>query len=385
MNELIQANTGYRFFREKLLTTVCGIAILASVGAANEATARETDRPTVWIELGGQLERMGNSEEIFAPSFLDTFEAKGLDSGLSQQRPPRYSNGAEGKISFMPDGSDWVFSAALRYGRANSRKEFNQQLPKFAPIKGQNIDGSVYYITQKIPVHLNTLTQHMDRHLALDFQVGKDVGLGMFSDKNPSTVSLGVRFAQFTASRRGEMNGAPDFTVIGTSKKYGLYRERHHYSGSVMADSSFHGIGPSLSWDASTPIVNRGDDGQISLDWGVNGAVLFGRQKTKGEDSTFGTHYTNYTKILPFPPVPGRRTTTIVTQHSANFDRTRAVVVPNIGGALGVSFRYSDVKVSMGYRADFYFGAMDGGIETRKAEDRSFHGPYASFSIGLGG
>lgn len=383
MSELIQTNIGNRFFREKLLTTVCGLALLAASGIADEANARDARSPTVWIELGGQLERMGNSEEIFAPAFLDKFEAKGLDSGLPQQRPPLYSNGAEGKISFMPDGMDWVFSAGIRYGRSNGRKEFNQQLPKFAPIKGENIGHTVYYITQKIPTHLNTLTQHTDRHLVVDFQVGKDVGLGMFSDRHASNVSLGVRFAQFTSSRRAAMNGAPNFTVVGTSKKYGLYRSRHHYSGSIMADSSFHGVGPSLSWNASAPLVGRDDDGRITIDWSVNAAALFGRQKIEGDDETYGTHYTNTTKFS-FPRKITHNHFT-VTQHSSNFDRTRSVVVPNIGGSLGVSFRYSDVKVSMGYRADFYFGAMDGGIESRKTEDRSFHGPYASFSIGLGG
>ncbi|HVP85004.1 MAG TPA: hypothetical protein VMS78_09800 [Rhizomicrobium sp.] len=42
-------------------------------------------------------------------------------------------------------------------------------------------------------------------------------------------------------------------------------------------------------------------------------------------------------------------------------------------------------KVSLGYRADFFFGAMDGGIDTRESYNRNFYGPYASISIGLGG
>ncbi len=383
MSELVQTSTGNRFFRERLLTTVCGLALLASATFAEGAMAREADSPTVWIELGGQLERMGNSEEVFAPSFLSKFEDKGLDSGLSQQRPPRYSNGAEGKISFMPDGSDWVFSAAVRYGRANGVKEFNQQLPKFAPIKGENLNHTVYYITQKIPTHLNTLSQHTDRHLIVDFQVGKDVGLGIFSGGGASAVSLGIRFAQFTSSRQAGMNGAPNFTVIGTSKKYGLYRSHHRYSGSIVDNDSFHGVGPSLSWDASTSLVKRDDDERISVDWGVNAAVLFGRQKAKGDTDTIGTQYTNYTKLRP--PKKITRNYFIITQHSSNFDRTRSVVVPNIGGFAGISFRYSDVKVSMGYRADFFFGAMDGGIDARKTYDRNFYGPFATVSIGLGG
>jgi hypothetical protein len=359
------------------------LALLTLASVPAQARSSETDHQPVWIELGGQLERMGDSEELFAPSFLSTFENVGLDSGLSRQRPPRYSNGGEGKISISPDGSNWVFSAGVRYGRANGERAFNQQLPKFAPIKGQNVDRSVYYITQKIPVHLNTLTQHTDRHLLLDFQVGKDVGMGLFHSNSDSTFSLGVRFAQFTVARKASMNGAPNFTVIGTSKKYGLYRSRHHYSGSITADTSFHGVGPSLSWDANAPLVERGDDGQISVDWGINAAALFGRQKAKGESFTLGTHYTNTTKVRP--PQKVTHNNFIISQHSSNFDRTRAVIVPNIGAYAGISFRYSDVKVSAGYRADLYFGAVDGGIATRKSESRSFYGPFASFSIGLGG
>jgi hypothetical protein len=61
------------------------------------------------------------------------------------------------------------------------------------------------------------------------------------------------------------------------------------------------------------------------------------------------------------------------------------VTVPNIGGFAGLSFRYNVAKISFGYRADFFFGAMDGGIDTRKNYDRNFYGPFASVSIGLGG
>ncbi len=45
---------------------------------------------------------------------------------------------------------------------------------------------------------------------------------------------------------------------------------------------------------------------------------------------------------------------------------------------------YSDAKISFGYKADFFFGAIDGGIDARKNENRAFFGPYASISIGIG-
>ena len=45
--------------------------------------------------------------------------------------------------------------------------------------------------------------------------------------------------------------------------------------------------------------------------------------------------------------------------------------------------RYTDAKVSLGYRADTFFGAMDGGQETAKKENRGFYGPYLNVSFGL--
>ena len=62
-----------------------------------------------------------------------------------------------------------------------------------------------------------------------------------------------------------------------------------------------------------------------------------------------------------------------------------ARVVPNLGGFAGFSVKYPNAKVSFGYKADFFFGAMDGGNDVRRVEDIGFHGPYASASIGLGG
>ncbi len=69
----------------------------------------------------------------------------------------------------------------------------------------------------------------------------------------------------------------------------------------------------------------------------------------------------------------------------AAFNRVRSVTVPNFGGFAGLSFRYVDAKNSIGYRADFFLGAMDGGIDIARTENRGFYGPFASISIGLGG
>ena len=58
--------------------------------------------------------------------------------------------------------------------------------------------------------------------------------------------------------------------------------------------------------------------------------------------------------------------------------------MPNLGGFVGVSFRLADAKVSFGYRGDFFIGAIDGGLDVQKSYNRSFYGPFANFSIGMG-
>ncbi|HVZ68178.1 MAG TPA: hypothetical protein VG891_01865, partial [Rhizomicrobium sp.] len=141
MSELATIKTGKQFFHTRLLATTSSLALLCGAVAA-EAT--ET-HPTVWIELGGQLERVNGGLESYAPPFTGTIENAeticnpdkgtcGESAGFSDpsvfQRPPRYSNGGEAKISFAPQGTDWRFSVALRYGRSNNGKKVHEQTNK---------------------------------------------------------------------------------------------------------------------------------------------------------------------------------------------------------------------------------------------------------------
>lgn len=47
--------------------------------------------------------------------------------------------------------------------------------------------------------------------------------------------------------------------------------------------------------------------------------------------------------------------------------RSRSVTAPNLGGYIGASVRYSNSKISLGYRADSFFDVMDGGQDTARA------------------
>jgi len=381
MSELMNANASANFLRARLLATVCGLALFVSATVATKTRAEDADRPTIWIELGGQLERMSNGESIFDPPFLARFDHLNLDPVLPVQDPLRYSFGGEGKLTFEPAGTDWVLSVSARYGRSNGQKSSKQQLPE-KTFPGQFGTGH-----QRTPYHLNALTTSNESHAIVDFEVGKDVGLGMFSPKGESTVSLGVRFAQFTSRKKGNLNGLPDFYHHGINAKYTPVITTHrNYFGTFEAERSFRGVGPSLSWASSQPLFGNTNSSEISLDWGINAAVLFGRQKVKGQTDTVGKHYATYFKEGPFGTAIAHYSGIASSyHHHTDINRAKSVIVPNVGGFAGLSLRFPNAKVSLGYRANFFFGAMDGGIDSRKTYDRNFYGPLATISIGLGG
>jgi iron complex outermembrane recepter protein len=366
--------------RWKLLT---GVSILAlTVSSAGMARAEDSGQPQIWIELGGQLSRLDDGQEIFAPVFPNSPTRPSIFSPSQKfERPPLYSFDETGKLSFQPEGSDWVLSASLRYGRSSSNRSVHQQTspkPFVTYLNG-------YYRRAKYPDaarFADTAARNSERHLIVDFQVGKDVGLGMFGGKNGSSVlNFGVRFAQFSTKSNIALKSDPDWQF---TYKY-FYGHKipqqafHSNLASMQAERSFHGVGPSLSWNASAPFAGTVQDGEFTIDWGVNAALLFGRQRTKVHHQVTGQFAPAYHFLAQNPGL-------YATYQPAPVNRTRSnsITVPNVGGFAGLSFRYADAKFSFGYRADLFFGAVDGGIDTRKNENRGFFGPFASVSVGLG-
>jgi hypothetical protein len=226
----------------------------------------------------------------------------------------------------------------------------------------------------------------------MDFQVGRDVGLGLFGRSGSSTLNLGVRFAQFVSHSHITINENPDWhfrsKYVGTLfpslpwTKVPGGQPFHSYAGNFDSARSFTGLGPSLSWKNAAPVVS-GDDRSVTFDWGVNAALLFGRQKARTHHQTTALYHDGHGN--PVISNPASYTTAYVHPNTPDHTRNKSVVVPNVGGFAGLSFRYDVAKVSLGYRADFFFGAMDGGIDARKTYDRNFYGPFATISIGLGG
>lgn len=377
MSELMNVSARRNAVRWHLLTTVSVLAVIGFVSETTVANADDDGRPTVWIQLGGQLSRLQDSQETLSPPLMNVRPSI-FSPSPPFEKMPLNSIEENGVISLQPDNSDWIFSASARYGRSVGHTHEHQQT---------NPKGKVFYLGgyrySKYPSaekFADTNAQNSEHHLIVDFQAGKDVGLGMFGSGSSSILSFGVRYAQFGASSNIVLRSNPDWHFnykYRSGTKIVLGGTYHTNAASVVASRSFHGIGPSLSWNASAPLMHNGQNSDLTLDWGLNGAVLFGRQRTKVHYQTTGAYHT--------AKYPSSALRNVINHTSAKFERAHNVVVPNIGGFAGLSFRYSNAKVSFGYRADLFFNAMDGGISQRKSETLGFYGPFAAVSIGLGG
>jgi hypothetical protein len=365
--------------RRQLLTSVSMLALVSFVGLRDaKATDDGADRPTIWIELGGQLERMDSAQADFAPQFFGLASQTDRDVMTNAQRPPQYTVGGEAQVSFEPEGTNWVFTADVRYGRANSARHLHHETPGLRELNF-TVGGQPfiqYYPSARI--FGDGQTSEKDTHLIADFKAGKDIGLGLFGSNGSSVFSAGVRFAQFSSRADATLHARPD-VHIRTKYNPGVYRfysiSGRTYAAALHTDRNTHAVGPSLSWDASAVVAGSDNGAMVALDWGLNAAILFGRQRVEAQHQTTGFHRT---ALLT-------HTASHFAYYGPNRVRTKTGTIPNVGGFAGVSLKFPNAKMSLGYRADLFFGAMDNGIDTAKKTDVGFYGPFAAISIGLGG
>ena len=377
MSELISTPSNGQDLRWRLLTTVSTLALLAAVYGSSESKAadQDIDRPTLWIELGGQLDHVTGQGEPFTPAFLAANPSSSVlrpTTPLQAQNPPPFSFSEEGKITLQPQGFDWAFSVAVNYGRSSNFKQVDHQTNRvFTKYPGYKTDLENF---------ADTKVHRQESRTVLDFSAGKDVGLGLFGREGTSVLSFGVRFAQFASKSTFDVRARPDLRLqYKYPASYGTihflpHHYFHTYHATGAASRSFRGMGPSISWNGSAPFAGDLQGGEITLDWGANAALLFGGQRTRVQHQE-SAHYDHdslrYTTLYQHP----------VDGHS----NAQSVTVPNVGGLAGVSYRLGSFKISLGYRADFFFGAVDGGIDTRKSETLGFYGPFATIGVGLGG
>ncbi len=376
MSELIQTHS-CTTVRRQFLATASALALIAYIGATDAAKAEDT-RPTVWIDLGGQMEQLQGVSTPFTPPFMTAISPTpgpyANNIFADTQRPARLAFGLEGGATFQPQGSDWMLSVNLLYGRSSTNRHVHQQTA--AP----TTYGGLFLIGAKNNPFADSKLAYDESHAVLDFSVGRDVGLGAFGHDATSTINIGVRFAEFSNKSKVNAMGRPEIHIGRAGFHYAV--SFYNYTLFAEAARSFHGVGPSLSWKASAALLGNKEAGELTFDWGINGALLFGRQKAKISHATQAYHmpitqaYNGIYDGYYYSRVYN-------TAHSHT--RSRSVIIPNLGGFAGVSIKYPNAKFSLGYRADFFFGAVDAGIDTRHTKNLGFSGPFATVSIGLGG
>src|SRR6185437_9871808 len=110
--------------RAQLLSTASILVFLAPAYVGTADASEDADRPTVWIELGGQLEHIDGQGDSFAVPFLAANPGSGVlqpVTPLQAQNPSPFSFAMDGKLSIQPENSNWVFSAVVKIGRASCR------------------------------------------------------------------------------------------------------------------------------------------------------------------------------------------------------------------------------------------------------------------------
>ena len=378
MSELSIGQCNRNIIRWKLLSSVSALALGTQVLAFVPAEAEIGDRPTVWVELGGQFEQVDTAQEVYSPSFFTPQPSfTGFTPGMAQ-KPLDFSFGANGSITIQPEGSDWVFSAGVRYGRSNGNSHIHKSTPDPTPRKYIN-NEFVGTLGQRQPKFVDATAKRTQDYEVLDFQAGKDVGLGVFGNDSHAVLSLGMRFVQFHSTLRGTLGLDPDnggynyFHTSSGSNVKAPTANAHDFLASFSSIRSFYGLGPTLSWSASSPFAGRADNTEFTVDWGANIAVLFGRQKAA----------VHHQSIAYSHPSNGSNPHLVYRQTPPDSLRSRSATVPNLGGFAGLSLRFPNAKVSLGYRADWFFGALDGGLESAKSENIGLHGPFATISIGI--
>lgn len=398
MCELISKSTLNQNARWSLLMGVSIAALAAYISSTRAANAEDSDRPQFWIEVGGQVERSADRSELFTPPFFSDTPDADLAPMIKAQNPSPYDFGMQGKLSLLPQGSDWVFSISAIYGRSRTQNHEHQQthLPYV-----RQMTGNVLLVQPAAQQFGDGQTDLRESHFVLDFQAGKDVGIGLFGNQAKSVVSAGIRFAQFTESASITLNARP-YNKLGDahSKYISFYRStpvphyiplgfrvvdqfRRTYAATAQIHRNSHGVGPSVSWDASVPLAGTERGMTLNVDWGANVAILFGRQRTSVHHKTTGHYYS----LTGGPRLGNQYPHRGALYTKPPFTRTssRSVTIPNVGGFAGMSLKFPNAQVSIGYRADVFFGAIDGGIDSPKSQNRSFYGPFAAVSIGLGG
>ncbi len=339
----------------------------------------------VTVELGGMVQRTDASNDPIAPSFAGLFSDDVYNLDEAQDRDLDWGDEREARVTYRLPSSLWSVSAAYRAGRANNattRLRNEEQSGDLVCLFGPPLDAYCAYSEKYYVAGLNwsdATARSREEHHLIDFTVGRDVGFGGVSR---STVSAGLRYAQFKSDTQAHMDGVPDDYVPAGffTNKYPATHER--YQSTLNAHRDFKGVGPVLTWDASARLLGGGQQGHVDVDWSLGGGVLFGKQKVHASSEEDRRHYDNYGLSVVYG---WAEPTYIAPTQTFSLERSKSVTAPVFSASLGLSYAIDRMRVSTGYRWERYFDIIDGGADEAKKADRTLDGPYFKLSVGFGG
>ena len=288
-----------RKIRVTLLAGVSAGALLLAI--ASDADAQGTKW---WFEGTGQYLNWDGGASQFYPD-PNAFIKPGNGAGF----------GAE--IGFQAADSPWSFALRGRYSQ-NKRKDGSFVNTVFSSY------GSFTTTTS------SGTASSQETHGLLDFEVGRDVGLGVLGiPESKLTVTAGVRVARFSARTAGDATSPAGF-----------------YTTAIRNRRKFTGVGPRLGFKAAVPVSNN-----VSFKLDAAGALLFGKRKASlVRSGSYGTTI--------------RR-------------RSKSAIVPNIDVFAGVALHASSAPFELifGYGVDAYFNVLDTGYNNARKSNRILHGP----------
>jgi len=332
------------------------------------------------VELTGAVIRQDAPYSPVLPPIAQQFDTA-LSPANLQNRGLDWGDGREIKLTYQPGGT-WSVSGSYRYGRSNSNvplvhREEASGPPKCAlpPPYGPILCGKYPQLAMAGTNWSDSAARERETHEIADFTVGRDVGLGVIGDSH-STVSAGLRYAQFRSTTWATMRGIPQWDVADGWVKYPSPYQR--IDASLQADRNFKGAGPTLSWDAAQRLWGNEKTGHFDIDWSLTGGVLIGKQKTgvtghyaSGDFTQFHGRYWILAQ-LPEKPIGVE-------------PRSKSVSVPMADVSLGLAYEVGRFKAGAGYRWERYFNLLDAGYAEHKSYDRTFDGPYFKIAVGFGG
>lgn len=317
-----------RSFRRIMLTSVSAIAIAVSI--AREPARAEERETTVIIDFNYAF-LMGDSQ-VWA-------EAQGPLGSSLRIRPDARPTGTLGLVTPLT-GTPYDIGVFASFGVSDTERR--------SAINPTNVLGGLTYASYSAGVGR---AKHSEKHLIVDFEARRDIGLGSESGLDV-TAKAGIRFGYFDAETG---------TTFSTPGLYLLNEDR---------DSRFIGAGPMLGFDARAPL---GDSFQ--LDFSAAAALLLGDQQTR---------------VVTNQPLGG----IIVGNTRGNDHRFDVVPMVEASAALGFAVPGTAATLSMGVRFEAWFGVYDqetsfdpfnlGGTLGKKNANRYSLGPFIRLEIPLG-